>query len=172
MNLNSRFLSDIANFYVSDKKISIFADTTVTYCFCCQVNVYINVTDLNDNSPVFYPSQYYAQIPESSGLGYSILPVTATDLDAGDNGVVRYGLSQQNVASSKFAIDRVSGLITLTGSLPVSQRSYTFQVCHGADGYPEKFDSYSDIICLCTAFGFVLVQLPSPWILGYFFGLI
>ena len=43
--------------------------------------VTIRVTDVNDNNPIFTPSQYNDRIPESSTVGTSVLTVTVADAD-------------------------------------------------------------------------------------------
>ena len=43
--------------------------------------VTIRVTDVNDNNPIFTPSQYNDRIPESTAVGTSVLTVTVADAD-------------------------------------------------------------------------------------------
>ena len=43
--------------------------------------VFVNITDTNDNPPTFSPSSYAAEIEENMKIGSSILTVTATDAD-------------------------------------------------------------------------------------------
>ncbi|NWI10973.1 FAT4 protein, partial [Crypturellus soui] len=52
----------------------------------------VNVTllDVNDNSPVFYPVQYFAHIQENEPAGTYVTTVSATDPDLGPNGTVKY----------------------------------------------------------------------------------
>lgn len=92
------------------------------------MKVYVNVTDENDNNPIFYPSEYYVEVPETAGVGYTVLAVTASDSDSGDNGAVSYRLLQEGSSSPRFAIDSASGVISVAASLPTSQRNYTLQV--------------------------------------------
>ena len=47
------------------------------------VSVYVNVADVNDNTPVFDPSSYSDEVDEAAPLGTSVLTVTATDQDTG-----------------------------------------------------------------------------------------
>ena len=48
-------------------------------------NIQITVTDINDNAPVFSPSDIEATIEEPGTVGTSIVTVTATDRDSGIN---------------------------------------------------------------------------------------
>ena len=43
--------------------------------------VIVDVTDTNDNPPIFSPASYAAEIEENMKIGSSILTVTATDAD-------------------------------------------------------------------------------------------
>ena len=91
--------------------------------------MFVEVADRNDNNPAFYPRVYYTSIPQTAGVGYSVATVIATDADAGDNGTVRYSLSQpQGGANGLFGIDSVSGLISVQSSLSNAESSYSIQV--------------------------------------------
>ena len=58
-----------------------------------QVQVYISVSDLNDNAPVFDSPTSTAQVAEDITPGTIILKVSAHDLDAGANGeIAKYAL--------------------------------------------------------------------------------
>jgi len=52
--------------------------------------VSITVTDSNDNEPVCSPTSYSASISEDAGLGTSVLSVTCSDDDEGNNGRLVY----------------------------------------------------------------------------------
>lgn len=71
--------------------------------------VQINVTDVNDNSPIFNASSYVATIPEGTASDVTLVTVLATDADSGENGVVRYGLTDP---SQLFTISPISGVIS------------------------------------------------------------
>ncbi|NXV65959.1 PCDGA protein, partial [Molothrus ater] len=55
--------------------------------------VLINVTDLNDNPPVFSKGVYEARVAENLPAGSLVLKVRATDADAGTNGRISYSFS-------------------------------------------------------------------------------
>ncbi|XP_013415882.1 LOW QUALITY PROTEIN: cadherin-related tumor suppressor-like, partial [Lingula anatina] len=82
--------------------------------------VYLNVTDINDNSPEFYPKRYYTAVQEGMPPPVQVQQVTATDLDEGTNALVRYAIENGN-ADGKFTIDAVSGVISTTQELRQSQ---------------------------------------------------
>ncbi|KAM3606075.1 uncharacterized protein V6R79_010291 [Siganus canaliculatus] len=70
----------------------------------------VQVTDINDNSPVF-PGAYNESITERSMIGTKVIGVTATDADdpTTANGELRYSLIQDH---SAFEIDSITGVIS------------------------------------------------------------
>eukprot|EP00035_Acanthoeca_spectabilis_P006219 m.122020 g.122020 ORF g.122020 m.122020 type:complete len:4758 (-) comp13405_c0_seq2:212-14485(-) len=87
--------------------VPLYSDVTYT----------VNVTDVNDNDPVFDQSTYFADIGENAAPRSIVgLPVHATDRDSGSNGVVSYSLEAGD-GSSQFDVNVTSGQITVSGSL-------------------------------------------------------
>lgn len=74
--------------------------------------VKIQVTDINDNRPVFYPREYNVSLRDSPppASDIPVIAVVATDLDAGSFGVVRYSIGAGN-EDAIFKIDTISGEI-------------------------------------------------------------
>ena len=64
------------------------------------------MTDVNDNSPVFKPAVYEKTIPENSEIGSTVVTVTTSDEDSGDNGNVMYRIVSGG--NGLLAIDMVS----------------------------------------------------------------
>ncbi|KAF7668307.1 hypothetical protein LDENG_00013580 [Lucifuga dentata] len=78
----------------------------------------IQVTDVNDNPPLFDQQAYRQTIPEVVYPGSFVLQVTARDKDQGHNGDVRYSLlKDKNSHSDWFSIDPVTGIITTASAL-------------------------------------------------------
>ena len=75
----------------------------------------IVVEDMNDNAPRFSQPFYNMSIMENFPLGSPLESVSATDLDSGDNGKVKYSLAGAD--SSKFKIDPLTGQIMTFTSL-------------------------------------------------------
>lgn len=97
---------EIKSVYTLNVSASDKGDPSLTgYC-----TVFINVLDSNDNAPVFDQSQYYSSVTENLPVGASILTVSATDKDVGDNGRVYYKIS--NDQSTQFRIDVNTGAIS------------------------------------------------------------
>nr|XP_048277471.1 cadherin-related family member 1 isoform X2 [Myodes glareolus] len=73
--------------------------------------VVILVTDANDEAPRFIQEPYTVLVPENTPAGSSIFRVHAEDKDTGSGGSITYFL--QNLHSSKFTMDRHSGVLRL-----------------------------------------------------------
>ena len=71
--------------------------------------VKVQVSDINDNRPIFYPRQYKVSLPESElTTAGALVAVAATDADAGDNGRIQYSIASGN-ANGLFRIDPSTG---------------------------------------------------------------
>lgn len=77
--------------------------------------VFLSVEDVNDNSPVFYPAQYFGIVDENTPAGTSLLKVMATDRDEGDNAIISFSL--ESSGDGLFAVDSWTGVISLRGNL-------------------------------------------------------
>ncbi|CAN8189749.1 unnamed protein product [Coccothraustes coccothraustes] len=99
------------------------------------VQVRINVTDANDNPPVFSKSVYEARVAENLPAGSLVLRVVAKDADAGSNGRVSYSFSSvPDAVKALFAIDSESGEITTSGSLDFEEKSKYIFGLEATDG--------------------------------------
>ena len=79
-------------------------------------SITINVIDENDNSPVFSLNSNMASVEENSAAETFVVTVFATDEDSGTFGEVRYSIISGNTDNA-FAVDAVSGNITVSGSI-------------------------------------------------------
>lgn len=59
---------------------------------CALSKVLITVLDINDVRPQFSKSQFSTSVYENEPAGTSVITMSATDLDEGDNGVVTYSI--------------------------------------------------------------------------------
>ncbi|XP_029659182.1 DE-cadherin [Formica exsecta] len=74
----------------------------------------VTIEDVNDNSPVFDKVAYTESVPQDLPVGREVMRVSATDIDDGNNSVVRYSLSSKRPDDAVyFRIDRESGVIFL-----------------------------------------------------------
>ena len=79
--------------------------------------VTVDVTDVNDNAPVFDNASYQAYIEENSPSGTEVMSLTATDADTPPNGVMEYYVTGVGAAMDKFNIERDSGMLRSQGRL-------------------------------------------------------
>lgn len=90
--------------------------------------VKVQVTDVNDNRPIFYPSEYNVSLreaPSSMSASTPIIAVVATDPDSGSFGTVSYRIVDGNDATI-FRIDRFSGEIFIAKPSMLSSRSQPY----------------------------------------------
>ncbi|CAI2730250.1 unnamed protein product [Schistosoma spindalis] len=64
--------------------------------FAARVNLMINVTDVNDVSPIFALNEYSTSISENVPIGYRILTLKAYDPDSDLGGLIKYSLESHN----------------------------------------------------------------------------
>lgn len=84
--------------------------------------VKIQVNDINDNRPIFYPREYNVSLRETeTTTSMSIGSVVATDLDSGRFGAVTYRIASGNEAGI-FRIDRTTGEIFINKPNMLSSR--------------------------------------------------
>jgi cadherin EGF LAG seven-pass G-type receptor 1 len=84
--------------------------------------VYVNVSDANNYAPVFENAPYSLSVFEDAPVGTTVLVVSATDSDVGQNAQITYGLgSDTEVAEARepteFSINPQTGAITTTRPL-------------------------------------------------------
>ncbi|KAK2158072.1 hypothetical protein LSH36_178g06015 [Paralvinella palmiformis] len=93
--------------------------------------VTINVTDVNDNTPIFNPATYSVTVPETTATSSTIVTVTATDDDdpsTTNNGVIVYTITAGN-PGGEFSLDATTGVLTLASSLDYeTTSSYVLEV--------------------------------------------
>lgn len=91
------------------------------------VTVNIDITDTNDNAPVFEKQLYERQIMENVAPSTTVLRVSASDPDHGSNGEVEYSLSSRNSKEIKetFGINPETGELFVRGVVDYEkQNSY------------------------------------------------
>ncbi|VVD05382.1 unnamed protein product [Leptidea sinapis] len=88
--------------------------------------VAVEVTDENDLSPLFYPTEYDVRVPEDVPLHSSIARVSAEDADLGINGEIYYSIAD---TTDRFAVHPTTGIITVTRTLSFAENTrYAFTV--------------------------------------------
>ncbi|KAJ8342522.1 hypothetical protein SKAU_G00324500 [Synaphobranchus kaupii] len=95
--------------------------------------VTVQLQDINDNRPTFYPLHYAVSLSTQSAPGTSVARVTAYDPDAGENGRVTYR-TVQGGSSSYFTLNKDTGVISLSRSLHGKANSVIPMVISAQDG--------------------------------------
>ncbi|XP_018558735.1 LOW QUALITY PROTEIN: protocadherin-23 [Lates calcarifer] len=86
----------------------------------------VQVVDVNDNSPAIPPMEPVV-IAENLPAGYMVTMVTANDVDL--SSTITYSFSDNSSTNSPFAIDRYTGVVTLTQALDYEEQTeYTLTV--------------------------------------------
>ncbi|XP_034242049.1 cadherin-related tumor suppressor [Thrips palmi] len=105
-------------------------------------DVLVRVLDENDNSPVFDPKQYSATVAENASIGTSVLLVSATDLDDGDNGRVRYSIWSGD-DNRDFSISEDGGAVRVAKNLNFERKARYVLTVRAEDcaGDAGRFDT-------------------------------
>uniref|UniRef100_A0A2I3SRM1 FAT atypical cadherin 1 n=1 Tax=Pan troglodytes TaxID=9598 RepID=A0A2I3SRM1_PANTR len=103
--------------------------------------VNVNVTDINDNTPVFSQDTYTTVISEDAVLEQSVITVMADDADGPSNSHIHYSIIDGNQGSS-FTIDPVRGEVKVTKLLDREMISgYTLTVQASDNGSPPRVNT-------------------------------
>ncbi|SPP79093.1 blast:Cadherin-related tumor suppressor [Drosophila guanche] len=88
----------------------------------------VRILDENDNSPVFDPKQYSASVAENASIGAMVLQVSATDVDEGANGRIRYSIMTGD-QNQDFSISEDTGVVRVAKNLNYERKArYTLTV--------------------------------------------
>uniref|UniRef100_A0A4W6F173 FAT atypical cadherin 1a n=1 Tax=Lates calcarifer TaxID=8187 RepID=A0A4W6F173_LATCA len=103
--------------------------------------VNINLTDVNDNRPVFSQDVYTAVVSEDTELGKTVMTVMAEDLDGPSYDHVRFSIVDGN-QGSPFTIDPLRGELKVARQLDRERTSgYTLVVVASDNGVPPLSSS-------------------------------
>ncbi|XP_061544471.1 cadherin EGF LAG seven-pass G-type receptor 2 [Phycodurus eques] len=107
--------------------------------------VFVNVTDANTHRPVFQSSHYTVNINEDRPMGTTVVLISATDEDTGENARITYFMDD---SIPQFDIDPDTGAVTTQMELDYEdQVSYTLAITARDNGIPQKSDTtYLEIL--------------------------
>ncbi|KAM7006039.1 cadherin EGF LAG seven-pass G-type receptor 2 isoform 2-T2 [Tautogolabrus adspersus] len=107
--------------------------------------VFVNVTDANTHRPVFQSSHYTVNINEDRPMGTTVVVISATDEDTGENARITYFMDD---SIPQFDIDPDTGAVTTQMELDYEdQVSYTLAITARDNGIPQKSDTtYLEIL--------------------------
>ncbi|XP_029439860.1 protocadherin gamma-B4-like [Rhinatrema bivittatum] len=102
----------------------------------------LQISDINDNPPVFEQTTYTIYVPENNPPGTSICSVKASDLDLDQNARITYSIINNNTeevhAFSHISINSQTGIIYAQRSFNYEQlREFRFQVKAQDSGTPS-----------------------------------
>ncbi|XP_029297871.1 cadherin EGF LAG seven-pass G-type receptor 2-like [Cottoperca gobio] len=98
--------------------------------------VEVQVTDINDNSPVFTSSSVTVSVSEDAERGSNVTVVPATDKDSSFNKEIRYSLRG---GEGRFSVDPVSGMMSVAGALDRETKAeYNLLVVAEDQGRPAR----------------------------------
>ncbi|XP_064018311.1 protocadherin gamma-B5-like [Pogoniulus pusillus] len=99
------------------------------------IQIKINVTDANDNTPVFTKEVYKVGLLENLPEGSLAFQVKATDNDEGTNAEITYSFSDiTNSARQLFTLDSRTGEVRVTGPLDYEEGKHYEATVEGKDG--------------------------------------
>lgn len=84
--------------------------------------ILVEIVDENDNSPIFDPRQYAASVAENASIGAMVLQVSATDIDEGLNGRIRFSIANGD-ENRDFSISEDSGIVRVAKNLNYERKS-------------------------------------------------
>ncbi|XP_076852823.1 protocadherin Fat 3-like, partial [Brachyhypopomus gauderio] len=103
-----------------------------------RVKVRVDLEDANDNAPAFAQQSYEAFVNESIAVGTTVVVVTASDADHGENGYITYSMA--SLTPLPFTVHQFSGAVTTTQELDFesSVESFSFVVRASDWGAPYR----------------------------------
>ncbi|KAM4622175.1 protocadherin Fat 2 [Polymixia lowei] len=110
-----------------------------------ETHIVVEITDENDNGPIFSQASYQATLDENAPVGSSVLTVAAVDEDEGKNSFVTYAIA--NTGQLPFTIDPFTGVISTSEHLDyeLMKRRYHLRVWASDSGSPFSHVSECDV---------------------------
>lgn len=134
-----------------------------------EVWIVIKVLDENDNPPQFSNEgrPLVGAVVSDARYGHEIFRIKASDADDGVNSAVRYTMLQSGPADHarhKFAVDSLTGLVTVVGNLREDEgRMFGFDVrATDSEGQPDGLSSVTNVfIHVLSGRGQVVLELEA-----------
>ena len=89
--------------------------------------VKIQISDINDNRPIFYPREYNVSLREKENFPTPIVVVVASDKDSGKYGSVHYAITAGN-DNKFFRIEQLTGEIYVQRQLSKSKPMHRLNI--------------------------------------------
>ncbi|XP_050548978.1 protocadherin-like wing polarity protein stan isoform X2 [Daktulosphaira vitifoliae] len=128
--------------YKQEKRFILSVTATDSGGLFDTATIYVNVTDANNFAPIFDNAPYIASVYEDAPVGTTVLIVSATDGDVGQNAMITYSLASGYGDASEFTINAQSGAIVTTKILDRElQSGYLLTVSARDGGNPSLSDT-------------------------------
>ncbi|KAM4677092.1 protocadherin gamma-B5-like isoform 8-T8 [Discoglossus pictus] len=113
----------------------------------------LEISDVNDNRPVFDETTYIVFVPENKPPGSSIYRAQASDIDLDDNGKITYSVVNKNTndipVSSYISINSVTGDLYAQRQFDYEQlREFDITVVAKDNGSPPQESNVTVKICI------------------------
>ena len=132
--------------------ITVFAKDGGSPSLTATVFLIIDVSDYNDNPPIFTQLEYNVMVSEEDdSIGMTILTINTTDLDIGVNKDVTYSISFSNVSHfGTFIIDVSTGNIIVNSPLDREQFNYIELTVKASDGGVPSLTGNATVLITIT----------------------
>ncbi|XP_077122288.1 protocadherin gamma-C5-like isoform X17 [Ranitomeya variabilis] len=145
---------------VSLYEVMLTAEDMGSPSLSSKVTITVNISDVNDNPPMFLNEDFNTFIPENNEPGHSLYTLSAFDRDEGSNAKFTYSVAEYQLGSlpisSFIAINPISGVIYATSSFDYEQVNVLEIVVQVEDdGNPKLFTN-------TTLYVFILDMNDNP----------
>ncbi|XP_077122306.1 protocadherin gamma-B2-like isoform X33 [Ranitomeya variabilis] len=164
-DLPFELMSSTGNFYKLVTKSNLDRENISSYTITIQASdkgspenmsrkvIRLDVSDVNDNAPVFEKLGYTAFIPENNSPGASIFSIQARDLDTDDNAKITYIIitrgNGNEPLSSSISMNPVTGVIYAQRSFDYEKyKEFNIQIIATDNGSPSLNSSTTLRICI------------------------
>ncbi|XP_041697235.2 protocadherin-1-like isoform X2 [Coregonus clupeaformis] len=121
-----------------DYRIEIVAVDSGNPALSSTNSLKVQVTDMNDNAPVFSPTLFEVDFAEENKPGDKVLDVLATDADSAANAKLTYSIIMDSATKGLFEIDPKTGEVRVRNTLDREHREhYEFHVAAADMGTPR-----------------------------------
>ncbi|XP_075712365.1 protocadherin gamma-B1-like isoform X28 [Rhinoderma darwinii] len=164
-DLPFELISSTGNFYKIVTKSSLDREKIPSYNITIQASdkgspemtsrkvIRLDVSDVNDNAPVFEKLVHTAFIPENNSPGASIFSIQARDMDSEDNAKITYSITtrsnEEDPLSSYISMNPVTGVIYAQRSFDYEKhKEFNIQIIARDNGAPSLNSSTTLRICI------------------------
>ncbi|MEE6478686.1 hypothetical protein FKM82_011952, partial [Ascaphus truei] len=138
---------------ISHYNITVVATDKGSPPLSSRKTIRLEISDVNDNPPIFEKNSYVAYVPENNSPGASIYSVHASDLDIEENAKVKYSIVYTNIeafpASSYLSINPVTGVLYAQRSFDYEQqKEFRIEIMAQDKGSPPLYSNVTLKICV------------------------